>query len=281
MKVCKTVPDIRRIVAGYRSAGHSIGLVTTMGALHAGHMALITAAQRDHPRVVATIFVNPTQFGETKDFATYPSDIKRDIDMLQAAGVDALFLPDVATMYPDGDETIVETTQLANVLHGQVRPGHFRGVATVVARLFNITLPDAAYFGEKDYQQLQVIRCMVRDLHFPLSIHAVPTVRDPDGLAMSSRNARLSPDDRRAAPILHHALKQAAALIKAGITAKDLYNAIRATIAAEPRATVLAIDIVTADTLAPINGPIDGETAILLSAQFGDVLLIDQKEVTP
>jgi pantoate--beta-alanine ligase len=175
----------------------------------------------------------------------------------------------------------VETTVLANSYHGLVRPGHFRGVATVVTRLFNITGPDAAFFGEKDYQQLAVIRRMVTDLHMPLKIHGVATVREADGLAMSSRNVRLTPQDRAAAPILHRALKQAETLAAQGATAEALATQIRATVATEPRATLTGLDIVEAATFAPASGPLTGPTGIMISAQFGAVLLIDQIELLP
>lgn len=252
-----------------------------MGALHDGHLTLMRHARRDHDRVVATIFVNPTQFGEIADLAHYPSDDARDIDLLKAEGIDALFLPEVETIYPPGDETIVETTELANKLHGKVRPGHFRGVATVVARLFNIVGPDAAYFGEKDYQQLQVIRRMVRDLHFPLTIHGVPTVRETDGLAMSSRNVRLGPEDRAAATVLNAALTEAETMVAHGASVEELRTAIRTRIKAEPRAILRAVDIIEAETLSPVSGPVDRKIAILLSAEFGGVLLIDQREIAP
>lgn len=281
MEICATVQDIRNVVQGYRRAGESVGLVTTMGALHDGHLTLMKAAHADHDRVVATIFVNPTQFGEVADLAHYPSDDARDIDLLKGVGVHALFLPEVETIYPPGDQTIVETTELANKLHGKVRPGHFRGVATVVARLFNIVGPDAAYFGEKDYQQLQVIKRMVHDLHFPLTIHGVPTVREADGLAMSSRNVRLTPEDRAAAVVLNQSLTAAEKLVAKGTTIEDLQDAIRAHIKSEPRATLRAVDIVTADTLDPVTGPVTDKIAIMLSAEFGTVLLIDQREITP
>ncbi|MEM6387309.1 MAG: pantoate--beta-alanine ligase [Pseudomonadota bacterium] len=281
MKVCDTVETIRQTNRAYRTNGHSIGLVTTMGALHEGHLTLIRRAAADNDRVVATIFVNPTQFGEVADLAHYPSDDARDIDLLKGEGVDALFLPEVDVIYPSGDETIVETTELANKLHGKVRPGHFRGVATVVARLFNICLPDAAYFGEKDYQQLQVIKKMVRDLHFPLEIVGVPTVREPDGLAMSSRNVRLTPEDRVAATILNESLTEAESLVANGTTVEDLADAIRNRIKSEPRATLRAIDIVEAETLAPLSGPVRAKIAIMVSAEFGGILLIDQREMAP
>lgn len=279
MEICHSVAEIREKVSGYRVAGQTVGLVTTMGALHEGHLTLMRAAQANQDRVVATIFVNPTQFGEVADLAHYPSDDARDIGLLQTNGIDALFLPDVATIYPPGDETIVETTELAGKLHGKVRPGHFRGVATVVARLFNIVLPDAAYFGEKDYQQLQVIRRMVRDLHFPLDVRGVPTVREPDGLAMSSRNVRLGKEDRAAAVVLSAALDEAGSLAERGTTVEDLDAALRAKIKGEPRAILRAVDIVEADTLNPVSGPIDRKVAIMLSAEFGGVLLLDQREV--
>ena len=194
--------------------------------------------------------------------------------------MDALFLPEVEVIYPPGDETIVETTELANKLHGKVRPGHFRGVATVVARLFNICLPDAAYFGEKDYQQLQIIRKMVRDLHFPLEVVGVPTVREADGLAMSSRNVRLTPEDRAAAVVLSQSLDEAEALVAAGTTIEALRETIRARIKSEPRAILRAVDIVAAETLASVSGPVTGKIAIMLSAEFGGVLLLDQREIT-
>ena len=281
MEICESVESIRAVVAGYRALGERVGLVTTMGALHEGHLTLMRRAREDHDRVVATIFVNPTQFGEVADLAHYPSDDARDIDLLKGLGVDALFLPEVEVIYPPGDETIVETTELANKLHGKVRPGHFRGVATVVARLFNICLPDAAYFGEKDYQQLQVIRKMVRDLHFPLEVVGVPTVREPDGLAMSSRNVRLTPEDRAAAVVINQSLTEAEALAAKGATVDDLRAAIRTRIKSEPRAILRAVDIVAAGSLAPISGPLEEKIAIMISAEFGGVLLIDQREIAP
>ncbi|MCV6591731.1 MAG: pantoate--beta-alanine ligase [Silicimonas sp.] len=281
MKICPKVEDIRSTIRAYHAAGETVGLVTTMGALHEGHLTLMRHAREDHDRVVATIFVNPTQFGEVADLAHYPSDDARDIDLLRAEGIDALFLPEVQVIYPPGDETIVETTQLAHMLHGKVRPGHFRGVATVVARLFNICQADAAYFGEKDYQQLQVIRRMTRDLHIPIEIHGVPTVREADGLAMSSRNQRLCAEDRAAAVILSQSLDTAETLVAQGTTIEALGAAIRTRIKSEPRATLRAVDIVAAETLAPVSGPVTEKIAIMLSAEFGSVLLLDQREISP
>lgn len=285
MQVCRTISDIRAAVAGFRAAGDTVGLVTTMGALHAGHMALVAAARSAHTRVVATIFVNPTQFGDPKDLDTYPRTEDADLAMLRDAGVDAVLIPEAHEIYPEGEETIVETTRLANVLHGLVRPGHYRGVATVVAKLFNITQPDAAYFGEKDYQQLQVIKRMVRDLHMPLVIHGVPTVREPDGLAMSSRNMRLTENDRKAAVVLSRALDKAQATAARRVPIDRIDQALRTTINAEPRARLRAVDIVEPATLAPATGLMKGPIAIMLSVEFGPsdnpVMLIDQREITP
>ena len=279
MQICRTIAEIRAAVADMRTAG-TVGLVTTMGALHAGHMALIKAASA-HPNVVATIFVNPSQFGNVSDLDSYPRTQDADLTMLKQAGVTAVFIPSVGEIYPNGDETIVETTNLAHMLHGLTRPGHYRGVATVVTKLFNIIGADAAYFGEKDYQQLAVIRTMVRDLHTPVAIHGVPTVRETDGLAMSSRNVRLTPADRSAAPILIASLTAADALLKSGETIETTIDAIAATIAAEPLATLGAVDIVDPITFAPASGKPTGPVGIMISASFGDVMLIDQKEVTP
>ncbi|HET7410542.1 MAG TPA: pantoate--beta-alanine ligase [Paracoccaceae bacterium] len=281
MKVCRTVAEIRAEVAGYRAAGLTVALVPTMGYLHDGHMALVRRGPALADRVVAWIFVNPTQFERPDDLAAYPRDMERDLAMLRAEGVDAVFTPDVAEIYPDGAETIVETTRLSGILMGKVRPGHFRGVTTVVTKFFNIVQPDIALFGEKDYQQLQVIRRMVRDLHMPIRIESVPTVREADGLAMSSRNVRLTPEDRRAAVVISKALDRAEALSAEGASVEDLRHEITTVITAEPRANLQEIDIVRAETLDEISGALDGPTAIMLSVRFGDVLLIDQRVVSP
>ena len=277
MQICRSIVEMRAAVGAMSG---SIGLVTTMGALHAGHMALVKAA-RTHDNVVATIFVNPTQFGDPSDLDTYPRTETEDLALLEQAGVAAVFIPTVGEIYPEGEETIVESTNLANVFHGLVRPGHYRGVATVVTKLFNIIRADAAYFGEKDYQQLAVIRTMVRDLHMPIAIHGVQTVREHDGLAMSSRNIRLTPADRAAAPILIAALTAAEVMIQDGATVEAAHDIIAATIATEPLATLGAIDIVDPATFAPATGTPSGPVGIMISAEFGEVMLIDQKEVTP
>ncbi len=285
MKVCRTISDYRTEIATMRVSGATIGLVTTMGALHAGHMALVKAAKDQNDRVVTTIFVNPTQFGEAADLESYPRTESQDLAMLEHAGVDAVLIPEVVEIYPEGAETFVETAHLANILHGAVRPGHFRGVATVVTKLFNIATPDRAYFGEKDYQQLAVIRRMVRDLHMPVKIVGVPTVREPDGLAMSSRNARLSPEDRAAAVVLSKALDAAEALGDVENHVKDLVDAISATIATEPRARPKGLDVVWANSFTPAKGPLTSPVGVMISAEFGPaddpILLIDQREITP
>lgn len=285
MKICRTIADYRAEIARHREAGESIGLVTTMGALHAGHMALVERARAENDCVVTTIFVNPTQFGNKSDLDNYPKTEAQDLDMFASAGVDAVLIPSVDEIYPEGEETIVETTKLANMLHGLVRPGHFRGVATVVAKLFNIAQPDRAYFGEKDYQQLAVIRRMVTDLLFPIEIVGVPTVREHDGLAMSSRNVRLTPEDRAAAPVLNRALDAAEALGDIENFVEDLETVIRETIAKEPRGTLKGLDIVWRDSFSPAAGPLTSPVGIMMSVEFGTgddaVLLIDQREITP
>jgi pantoate--beta-alanine ligase len=280
MQICRTIPEVRTAIAALRASGKSIGFVPTMGYLHQGHMSLVSRAQSQAPATVVSIFVNPTQFGEATDLDAYPRDEERDLTLLRDAGVDVVFLPDVATMYPDGHETIVETTRLANMLHGKVRPGHFRGVTSVVARLFNIVQPDVAVFGEKDYQQLQVIRRMVNDLHFPIEIIGGTTVREADGLAMSSRNVRLSAEDRAAAVVLSRSLDAAEeAARQPGATVDNIRDAIANTIQAEPRATLTGLDTVSAESLENLFGPITQPVAVMISVQFSDILLIDQRVI--
>lgn len=281
MEECKGIRPLRQAVSGLRKKGLSVGLVPTMGALHAGHIALVEAARARADAVVASIFVNPTQFGDPRDLQSYPRTTEADLAMLREAGVAAVFLPEVQEIYPEGAETIVETERLATILHGAVRPGHFRGVTTVVAKLFNIVQPDFACFGEKDYQQLQIIRTMVRDLHFPIEIIGVPTVREGDGLAMSSRNMRLAPADRAAAVVLSRALEAAEAIAAPGLPVAALKGTIRDAIAAEPRATLRGLDITRARSLAPAGDRLDAPLAVMVSAEFGGTLLIDQREIFP
>ncbi|WP_323784639.1 pantoate--beta-alanine ligase [Thalassovita sp.] len=282
MHICRSIEDCRAAVADLRNRGKSIGFVPTMGALHDGHLSLVRLAQTNATSCVASIFVNPTQFGNASDLDLYPRDEDRDLSLLDEAGVEIVFLPEADVIYPPGDETIVETTRLANMLHGKVRPGHFRGVTSVVNRLFNIVQPDVAVFGEKDYQQLMVIRQMVRDLHMPVRIVGGPTMREADGLAMSSRNQRLSPADRLAAVVLSRSLDAAAARAgDPGVSVDDIRDVIANTIATEPRARLRGLDTVAADTLDYLHGPINEPLAIMISVQFSDILLIDQRVIQP
>ena len=282
MHICRSIEDCRAAVADLRNRGKSIGFVPTMGALHDGHLSLVRLAQTNATSCVASIFVNPTQFGNASDLDLYPRDEDRDLSLLDEAGVEIVFLPEADVIYPPGDETIVETTRLANMLHGKVRPGHFRGVTSVVNRLFNIVQPDVAVFGEKDYQQLMVIRQMVRDLHMPVRIVGGPTMREADGLAMSSRNQRLSPADRLAAVVLSRSLDAAAARAgDPGVSVDDIRDVIANTIATEPRARLRGLDTVAADTLDYLHGPINEPLAIMISVQFSDILLIGQRFIQP
>lgn len=281
MRQCRTRDEMRLAVKGWRAGGAFVGLVPTMGALHEGHMELVRRARAGCDRVVASIFVNPAQFGPGEDFESYPRDETRDLGMLKAAGVDAVFIPGVAEVWRPGAATTVEVAGLSRVLMGRLRPGHFRGVATVVAKLFNIVRPDRAYFGEKDYQQLAVIRRMAEDLEFAIEIVGVPTVRERDGLAMSSRNVRLAPEDRAAAPVIFRALRQAERMAREGARAEAIRAAVRAAIAAAPRAEVKSVDVRDAATLAPVRGRLVAPAVVLVAVRFGQVLLIDQHVVTP
>jgi pantoate--beta-alanine ligase len=216
LKVVRTVAALRAVVAAFRARGETVALVPTMGALHAGHLALIAAARKRADRVITTIFVNPKQFGPREDFARYPRNPAADRKALAAAGADVLFAPTVEAMYPPGFAATVTIAGLADDLEGRVRPGHFAGVATVVAKLLIQAAPDVALFGEKDFQQLAIIRRLARDLDLPGRIVGVATVRENDGLALSSRNAYLTPEQRRAAPALYRALARAAADVADG-----------------------------------------------------------------
>lgn len=273
--------DVRRWVRAQKTNGQSVAFVPTMGALHAGHMELVRAARLAADCVIVSIFVNPTQFDGPDDLMAYPQQREHDLALLKAAGVDALFSPEVLDIYPNGAETVVHPTRLANILMGLERPGHFQGVATVVTKLFNIVTPDFAVFGQKDYQQLQLIKTLVRDLCFPIEIIGHPTVRDATGLALSSRNLRLSTDDRTAATVLNKSLDLAQAAVLAQISVERLHDMIHTRINAEPRAVIRSIDIVSPDHLSPVTGQITDEIAILLAVEFGDVLLLDQRVMHP
>ncbi|MEO9526305.1 MAG: pantoate--beta-alanine ligase [Roseibium sp.] len=281
MKICRTKAEMRDTVRGWKREGAAVGLVPTMGYLHDGHLGLVRLAREKADRTVVSIFVNPTQFGPNEDLGSYPRDQVRDLALLDGEGVDAVFIPGVEEMYGSGGDTHVEVPGLPAILQGALRPGHFRGVATVVTKLFNIVTPDFAVFGEKDYQQLTLIRQMVRDLDMPLDILGHPTVREADGLAMSSRNVRLSSYHRGQAAILGKALAAAEELAGAGPDIADLDRAVRATLATAPAADVQSVDIRDADTLAEVCGPLDRPAVVLLAVRFGTVLLIDQRVVAP
>ncbi len=280
MEICHTKQDLRATLAELRRSG-TIGLVATMGYLHDGHMSLVQHALQENDHTVASIFVNPTQFGNANDLSNYPRALENDLTLLRDAGVAAVFTPTPEIMYHNDAQTIVETTELANTLMGALRPGHFHGVATVVTKLFNLFQPHRAYFGEKDFQQLAVIRAMVRDLDIPVSVRGIPTVRHQDGLAMSSRNARLSPDARAAAPILHQACLAAQDRMADRPSAQNLSQFIHNMIASEPMADIQSVDIRDAVTLEPIDGQITQSAVILLAVAFDPVLLIDQFVISP
>lgn len=285
MQICRSTQEMRDGTRAFRAAGQRIALVPTMGALHDGHLTLLARArdwldERGGGRVVTSIFVNPTQFGPNEDLARYPRDEEGDLRKLAAAGCDAVFLPQVSDIYRPGAQTHVEVAGLGRMLMGRLRPGHFRGVATVVTKLFNIVQPDVAAFGEKDFQQLTLIRRMVADLDIPVTILPVPTVREADGLAMSSRNQRLTPQDRAAAPVLSRALDQAQAQIEAGVPLGQVRRALRTTLRAEPRAQIRSVDIRDAEGLGRVQ-ILARPVVILLAVRFGDVLLIDQRVAAP
>ena len=272
MQVAATIAEmraLRRVMSG------DVGFVPTMGYLHEGHLALVRAARQQDQHVVASIFVNPTQFGPTEDFERYPRNVERDLALLRDERVDAVFLPSVEDMYPPGASTFTDVEGVTELLEGAHRPGHFRGVATVVAKLFNIVQPQRAYFGRKDAQQLVVIRKLVRDLRFDIEIVPVPIVREPDGLAMSSRNAYLAPAERAAALVLSRALGRAEELFAAGERdAERLRAAMRELIAREPLAQVDYVSVADPDTLRDLDR-IETSALASLAVRIGKTRLID------
>lgn len=272
MQTIRSLSELRSGTAAWRAAGEAIALVPTMGALHDGHLALVAEAKRRAPRVAVSIFVNPRQFGPNEDLAKYPRREAADARLLAAAGVDLLWAPGVEEMYPAGFATTISVAGVSAGLDGAARPGHFDGVATVVTKLFNQVRPDIALFGEKDYQQLAVIRRMVADLDLPIEIVGVPTQRDDDGLALSSRNAYLSPDDRRAAVALPRALGAAARAIEGGGEAAAALDTARAALVAAGF-TVDYVELVDAASLeAPV---VDRPMRLLAAARIGGTRLID------
>lgn len=279
LAVARSVADLRAVVGEWRQAGQRVGLVPTMGALHAGHLSLIETVQAQADRVVATIFVNPTQFGPDEDLDKYPRKELADAEKLAAAGVDLLFAPTVDEMYPTGFSTTVSVAGVSEGLCGGHRPGHFDGVSTVVSKLFLQCLPDVAVFGEKDYQQLQVIKRFARDLDFPIEVIGAPTVREPDGLALSSRNAYLDQDQRAIAANLPRILNQTAASIASGDSGiKALLQKGVADLAAAGFDPVEYLELRDAESLTPISN-LDRPARLLVAAHLGSTRLIDNVAV--
>jgi len=282
METITTIADLRARLSGHRRAGKTIGLVPTMGYLHVGHLQLVARARAENDIVVATIFVNPLQFGANEDLTKYPRDLPRDQSMLEEGGVDFLFAPAVSEMYPRPMETVIDVPTLGSELEGSVRPGHFAGVATVVTKLFNIAQPDRAYFGEKDFQQLQIIRRMVEDLAQPVEVIGVATVREADGLACSSRNVYLTENERRAAGIVPKALDEAERLIAGGLTdVAELEKAVTNFIASEPLAKPEVVALRDPETLHVLTEIGKKPVLLLLFVRFGSTKLLDNRVFSP
>ena len=275
MLLVKEIQEMRRIVSEWRQAGGKVGFVPTMGYFHQGHLTLMERAREENDYVVVSLFVNPTQFGPGEDFARYPRDLERDCRLAEEAGVDAMFHPAPEEIYPGGYQTYVEVTGLSQGLCGASRPGHFRGVATVVTKLFNIVTPDRAYFGEKDAQQLRVIKRMVADLNLPVEIRPVPTVREEDGLAMSSRNTYLSPEERRQATALYQSLLWAKERVAEGERDPARFReGMERIIAGYPLVNLEYLEFRDDETLAPL-AELKGKVLIAIAARVGTARLID------
>ena len=276
----QTIDDLRLAVRDARLAGKKIGCVPTMGALHDGHLSLVEAARRETDFVVVTIFVNPTQFGPNEDLEKYPRPLEADLAKCQAAGVDLVFNPDVESVYPAGDSTFVEVPGLSEVLEGAHRPGHFRGVTTIVLKLFNMVQPDIAFFGQKDYQQQLLIRHLVDDLNVPVEIRTCPTVREPDGLALSSRNAYLSPEERQTALALSQALKIASqSLYEEGLSPVEARLRMIEYLSSVPGLVLDYATIADAHSLDEVDKAAD-EMVALIAARVGTTRLIDNQKIS-
>ncbi len=275
MKIITAISEMQSLAETLRAEGKTIGFVPTMGFLHEGHLSLIRRARGERAVVVVSIFVNPTQFGPNEDLDRYPRDSEGDRKKCESVGVDILFMPSAAEMYPEKPAAFVTVEGVADILEGEVRPGHFRGVATVVAKLFNIVKPHRAYFGQKDFQQCVVIKRMAWGLNQDVEIVVLPTVREADGLAMSSRNSYLNADERRAATVLFRALTAARDLYEAGAREPEkLKNKMRAVIRGEPRVSIDYVELVEPDTLAP-PASAGGGMVLLVAARLGRTRLID------
>ena len=280
MNIVSTVKEVREQVKEWRAQGLSVGLVPTMGYLHEGHKSLIDKAVEQNDRVVVSVFVNPIQFGPTEDLATYPRDLDRDAALCESAGADLIFHPENEEMYFEDFCTYVDMEHLTKGLCGKTRPTHFRGVCTVVSKLFHIVQPDRAYFGQKDAQQLAVVRRMVRDLNFDLEIVGCPIVREEDGLAKSSRNTYLSEEERKAAVVLSRSLAKGKELIESGeLDAETIKKAIREVIDAEPLAKIDYVEVVNFDTIEAID-TLDGIVLTAIAVYIGKTRLIDNLIMT-
>jgi len=277
--VIRTITELRRLVGAWRKAGRKIGLVPTMGSLHEGHLTLVRSGLEAGEAVIVSIFVNPTQFGPNEDFSAYPRSEAADVAKLEAVGAHLVWAPTVETMYPTGFASYVTVEGLTDGLDGPHRPGHFHGVATIVSKLLLQVLPDSAYFGEKDFQQLQVIRRMVRDLDIPVDIVGVPTVREPDGLALSSRNLYLTPDERRRAATLPRVLSETAQAAGVGMASfPELLRAAHAAILQAGFDKIDYLQICDAETLKPVT-TLDSPARIFVAARIGRTRLIDNMPV--
>lgn len=282
MRTFQQVNPLRTYLRTIRQEGKTIGFVPTMGALHEGHLHLARRAKGDCDIVVMSLFVNPTQFGPNEDFQAYPRDLNRDLALASQADVDAMFTPELEEIYPANSETIVDLPRLGSLLEGVSRPTHFRGVATVVTKLLNIIQPENAYFGQKDYQQLLVIERLTRDLHLTAKILSVPTVREADGLALSSRNVYLNPDERKAATVLYRCLQHAQERVMAGETdPQQLLREVESLLATEPLAKVDYIAVADPDTLEPTTSLAGAITLLALAVRFGKTRLIDNALLVP
>ena len=279
MEIARTVEEARRIVRGWKKEGLEIGLVPTMGYLHEGHGSLIAAARKENARVAVSIFVNPTQFGPNEDLARYPRDFERDSALCEKMGADLIFHPEPEDMY-QGAQAFVDIGLLASTLDGAARPGHFRGVCTVVSKLFNIVQPDRAYFGEKDAQQLAIIKKMAFDLNFGVQVIGCPIVREDDGLAKSSRNTYLNAAERAAAPVLYRAIQHGKSIIKKGIPSQQLADAMKTVLATEPLAQTEYVAVVDAMTMQPVD-TIDRPVLVPLAVRVGSTRLIDNFSFAP
>ncbi|MDU5941008.1 MULTISPECIES: pantoate--beta-alanine ligase [Veillonella] len=273
MEIITTIENIRSIVNHWKDKGYSIGFVPTMGYLHDGHAALIDQARKDNDKVIVSIFVNPTQFGENEDLNSYPRDINRDKSLCETHKADIIFSPTSDEMYHDR-KAFVNIVELSDTLCGISRPIHFKGVCTVVAKLFNIIQPTNAYFGEKDAQQLAIIRKMVYDLNFPVNIIGVPIVRESDGLAKSSRNTYLSSEERKAATILYKAIQEGKQCIKRGASADSIINVMTNIVNTEPLAKIDYISVVDANTMQPVH-EITSPVLVAMAVYIGSTRLID------